>query len=1145
MRLRVPTKILAAMLFLLTVLAAGSKAAQASHFALTLKVVEESSGQPIPNARILITDNETLDVLAVVTTDSLGLASAVLPPVKFSYVAEIIASGFERSFPRIRADGESEKTVEISMQPGEFTLNVKVPKEVESGTPIIGAHVEVRDTNNLQAGTIFNDGILLASGRTNSSGTISLPGIPKGIGEYTVKVRAGGYLEGARVPIRAPGPGVDSRDFTIPLEGDTTPTPVQLYWSTYHEETGDAIVTQTGSDTSSRRVIVDDEELPLGFVRNLIVDPEHEQLYFSTSLGLGVYSIKLRDESATYQRIVVLPGSRTIASFDIDFAQKKLFVLSKTTSSFPDNPDPGGTTGIIHVAPLDGTESPQEVFTNIGIQSPINEIKIDPIREHIYFATLIDPDSPSVGARLKRSTYQGTNVQTVATLAGHRFSLDDDYVYWSNKFGYLRHKTKLDDINQTEDVDVQFRRWWVVGDAYYGANPTGGSSANPYEIKRVSLDGQEEDILVDGGASGFIDMYVRNLETVTVDNNDPGYSEFPNDPDNPVWHESTASDEFRDSSRYTKAEGAYAIFAPTLPRAGRYEVLAWWSALSPNGKYKYSRAIEARFTISHLGTDEVVSINQNDGHDEYIEKGLWVPLGHYDFAADGTESVRVSFELTPRFETLNTDAIKFRLVSPLRPDTSNCSFDDAGTLIECEENFDGCDDGKECLGFLTHGRGDGSWTRWIGSTPAEGTGPEPGDPYNGTEASSGNFYYYLGEPMAGTATLKTLSFAPAARVNFQFWYHIWGHGIKSLHVDALVDGQWRNPWSVYNDFNQHGQAWHRANIDIAGSGITQVRIRGTKGNSLKFNAAIDDVLLRVESCPDGECTPAETLICPADRVYFGHNTNLHQLDLADPFFSNLLAEPSSGTGSSFGQFAADTNHLYYRSKYKISRSDMDGNDSEDIIEYNDGTIQQIRLDPQNNQIYFSVALDSPPGTARLSALYRANTDGTNLMRLTDGIHWKSFGVVDGKEVYWLDSFRGRGEPHIMHKKNVDTGVVEDFMTYPSFPGFDRFTIDSAGKYLYYEFRTGHTIQRIDLATKEVSTVITIPEELRPQLPDILPDLAPDFTIDEANGHIYYTALREDRRIGLYRADLDGENKNVILIHPAFASTGLAVRRTCD
>jgi subtilisin family serine protease len=75
-----------------------------------------------------------------------------------------------------------------------------------------------------------------------------------------------------------------------------------------------------------------------------------------------------------------------------------------------------------------------------------------------------------------------------------------------------------------------------------------------------------------------------------------------------------------------------------------------------------------------------------------------------------------------------------------------------------------------------------------------------------------------------------------------FGYHMFGSGMGSLHVDALVNGQWQMDITTVVSGNQ-GNSWHTATVPLIAYAqqTISLRIRGVTGTNEESDIAIDDI----------------------------------------------------------------------------------------------------------------------------------------------------------------------------------------------------------------------------------------------------------------------------------------------------------------
>lgn len=156
---------------------------------------------------------------------------------------------------------------------------------------------------------------------------------------------------------------------------------------------------------------------------------------------------------------------------------------------------------------------------------------------------------------------------------------------------------------------------------------------------------------------GF-DPYLPGSVSVIVDNRSPeGYQETGH------WETSPYRGGWGRDSRWANVldenPANTAQFCPKLPRAGRYEVSAWWLAGT-------NRSPAATFVIEHSGGSTRVTQDQRSGG------GQWNLLGEFDFPAGDGAKVILNGALSaaapgdPAATVISADAIRFVLA----PDSS-------------------------------------------------------------------------------------------------------------------------------------------------------------------------------------------------------------------------------------------------------------------------------------------------------------------------------------------------------------------------------------------------------------------------------------------------------------------------------------------
>ena len=151
--------------------------------------------------------------------------------------------------------------------------------------------------------------------------------------------------------------------------------------------------------------------------------------------------------------------------------------------------------------------------------------------------------------------------------------------------------------------------------------------------------------------------------------------------------------------------------------------------------------------------------------------------------------------------------------------------------------------------WVNDGGDDIDWTTDIGGTGTPNTGPSvdhnPGTAtgkYLYVEASSNG----IGFPNM-TANLLTpqIDLTGANSMQFEFWYHMLGQSMGTMHVDISTDNgvTWTNDITPFWTDNQ--DLWQQKTVDLGAytNQTVTIRIRHITGTSFYSDAAIDDVLI--------------------------------------------------------------------------------------------------------------------------------------------------------------------------------------------------------------------------------------------------------------------------------------------------------------
>ena len=188
--------------------------------------------------------------------------------------------------------------------------------------------------------------------------------------------------------------------------------------------------------------------------------------------------------------------------------------------------------------------------------------------------------------------------------------------------------------------------------------------------------------------------------------------------------------------------------------------------------------------------------------------------------------------------------------------------------------------------------------------------------------------------------------------------------------------------------------------------------------------------------------------------------------------------------------------LYWATREKIQRGDLDGSNIEDVI---NRQAEGIALDATNGKLYWAHADNG---------IFRANlADGTNIEQVIDDDVWSIAGGnialdIAGGKMYWTN-----GETNSIFRANLDGTNVEELLKV----GNDGSPVDialdiSGGKMYWTQWGTEESIFRANLDGSNVEPLIKA-SEIR------------DVALDISGGKMYWTNGFE----GIGMANLDGSN----------------------
>jgi PKD repeat protein len=216
------------------------------------------------------------------------------------------------------------------------------------------------------------------------------------------------------------------------------------------------------------------------------------------------------------------------------------------------------------------------------------------------------------------------------------------------------------------------------------------------------------------------------------------------------------------------------------------------------------------------------------------------------------------------------------------------SFNLCATTTNCEQ--ENCTLNNGWMNQPNQNADDIDWRTSQGSTPSADTGPDA-DHNPGTV--SGN-YLYLEASACFNQRAEIISpcidLTPTTAPQVQFWYHMYGAAMGTLHVDVFANDAWQNDVMPAITGNQ-GNLWQQATINLApfAGGIINLRFRGETGGNFTSDMAIDDINIFEVNTP-----PIVSFIANPTNPCMGQTVNLTDLSLNSPNAWVWTITPSAG-----------------------------------------------------------------------------------------------------------------------------------------------------------------------------------------------------------------------------------------------------------
>lgn len=199
---------------------------------------------------------------------------------------------------------------------------------------------------------------------------------------------------------------------------------------------------------------------------------------------------------------------------------------------------------------------------------------------------------------------------------------------------------------------------------------TGLQAASKYYFKAIAIDGGDN--ISSFGVGSFITATEGPINVV-ADDDGVGFSRAG------AWSAGGSGGGFQGDYLFSSdqpQETAWALWRPYLPRAGLYEVGAWYVAGG-------NRVSEALFTVGHAEGSETVVVNQK------TNGGRWNALGRFPFEEGIAGFVRLTNQATGG-DVVVADAVRFLLAN------------EASVFIRGDSNGDGTPNISDAVATLSY-----------------------------------------------------------------------------------------------------------------------------------------------------------------------------------------------------------------------------------------------------------------------------------------------------------------------------------------------------------------------------------------------------------------------------------------------------------
>jgi fibronectin type 3 domain-containing protein len=251
---------------------------------------------------------------------------------------------------------------------------------------------------------------------------------------------------------------------------------------------------------------------------------------------------------------------------------------------------------------------------------------------YYYVVTAVNSTGESVISRQVYVTPNPVPTGFIATVIGN----GSVHFSWTPIAGATGYVIKRTDAGNGSYEGVYSTVGSATGTSYVDVPPTNDGSTYHYVVAAVFGASGE------GGTSVALSAMAEPISIILDDADSVGVTIT-----GTSWTHSSSSQAYKGAHRYTSgtASGRSVRFTPTIPAAGVYKVLGWWSAAT-------ARADNAVYEIVSDAGLQTVSVNQR------LNGGQWRDLGNYTFSAGTLGSVTVRTDPSAT-GSISADAFRF------------------------------------------------------------------------------------------------------------------------------------------------------------------------------------------------------------------------------------------------------------------------------------------------------------------------------------------------------------------------------------------------------------------------------------------------------------------------------------------------------